>query len=154
MKSWKGDHGFEPQIEDVVENDVPPYLLQFEKTTPDPFSASSDSHRRTATLNFDSTIQWASASQCGYLDLQKQLYAYVKGQVAQDHVPSDQDMIDHARVLVYGDNDTWNQTRADIPEWLLHFKLRAGLMSLPDVPGRNVYVGRDQAWYEDLRNYN
>ncbi|MCJ1384078.1 hypothetical protein MMC17_007194 [Xylographa soralifera] len=143
MKDWKGGHGFEPRIEDIVENDVPPYMLQFEKVTPDPFSASSDSHRRTATLNLDSTLLWTSASQCGFLDLQKELDVYIKEQVTKNHVPTDHEIRDRARVLVFGDNDTWNQTRADIPEWLEHFKLRAGLMSLPTVPGRNAYVGRD-----------
>ncbi|MCJ1285642.1 hypothetical protein MMC26_004983 [Xylographa opegraphella] len=145
MKDWKGDHGFEPRIEDIVENAVPPYMIQFEKTTPDPFSAESDSHRRTAILNSDSTIHWTSASQCGYLDLQKQLDSYIKEQIARDHVPTDHEIRDHARVLVFGGDDTWNQTRADIPEWLEHFKLRAGLISLPAIPGRNAYVGRDKA---------
>ncbi|MCJ1392141.1 hypothetical protein MMC18_005008 [Xylographa bjoerkii] len=154
MKDWKGDHGFEPRIEDLVENDVPPYLIQFEKITPDPFSASSDSHRRTATLNSDSTLLWTSASQCGYLDLQKELHVYIKEQVTRDHVPTDHEIRDRARVLVFGDDDTWNQTRADIPEWLEHFKLRAGLVSLPAVPERNAYVGRDKSWYECLRKYN
>ena len=145
MKHWKGDHGFESRIEDIVENAVPPYMIQFEKTTPDPFSASSDSHRRTATLNADATLHWTSASQCGYLDLQKQLNLYIKEQIARDHVPTDHEIRARARILVYGGNDTWNQTRADIPEWLEHFKLRNGLMSLPVAPGRNAYVGCDKA---------
>ena len=146
MKDWKGDHGFEPSIEDIVENALPPYMIQFEKTTPDPFSASCDSYRRTATLNPDSTLHWTSASQCGYLDLQTQLGLYINEQITRDHVPTDHEIRDHARVLVFGGSDPWNQTRADVPEWLEHFKLRTGLVSLPAVPGWNAYVGRDKAF--------
>ena len=54
-------------------------------------------------------------------------------------------MQDHARMLVYGhEDDDWNQTRADLPVWLDPFKKRVGLLALPGVPGKNVFVGAEQ----------
>ena len=141
IEEWKGDAGFEPHIERLVENSIPINTIAFEMKTVEPYSASNDSHRRTATLNADSTIHYSSAAQLDWLGLDDQLYAYVKEQLAKNHVPTDQEIQLQGRILVYGLDDPWNQTRADIPSWLESFKERVGLMSLPSAPGRNVYVG-------------
>lgn len=40
MKDWKGDWGFEPMVLSIVENAIPPWLINDERTTPLPFQAS------------------------------------------------------------------------------------------------------------------
>ena len=153
MCDWKGNHGFSPRVEELVESDIPPYLIQHEKKTPDPFSASNDAHRNMATLNADYSLRWSSA-QTPWLDLAKQLYKYVKEQIASDNVPSDADIKDRARLLVYGDLDDWNQTQADVPEWFEEFKMRAGLVGIEGASGKNAYVGRGMAMEETMRLHN
>ena len=40
MANWKGDWGFDQEILDLIENAVPPWLVDHERRTPNPFSAS------------------------------------------------------------------------------------------------------------------
>lgn len=40
LKDWKGDHEFEPHIENLVTLAIPPYLLEFESQSYSPFSAT------------------------------------------------------------------------------------------------------------------
>ncbi|WQF88842.1 Putative Homeobox domain, Zinc finger C2H2-type [Colletotrichum destructivum] len=40
MASWKGDWGFEDAVFDMVENSVPPYLIEYERFSPFPYQAS------------------------------------------------------------------------------------------------------------------
>ncbi|QKD62996.2 uncharacterized protein FOBCDRAFT_254748 [Fusarium oxysporum Fo47] len=51
MREWKGDRGFDQQIEELVENDMPAFLIGDQRRTMEPFSASRVDHRvDTATL--------------------------------------------------------------------------------------------------------
>ncbi|KAK1634023.1 hypothetical protein BDP81DRAFT_473585 [Colletotrichum phormii] len=43
------------------------------------------------------------------------------------HIPSDDELIYHARWVIFDDDDPWNQTAADISEWLAEFKKGVGL---------------------------
>ncbi|RGP60210.1 c2h2 type zinc finger domain-containing protein [Fusarium sporotrichioides] len=43
------------------------------------------------------------------------------------HVPTDDELRHQARWIAYGDDDPWNQTHADNPEWLQRFKDSVGL---------------------------
>ncbi|KAK1675203.1 hypothetical protein BDP55DRAFT_552832 [Colletotrichum godetiae] len=43
------------------------------------------------------------------------------------HIPSDDELRYHARWVIFDDDDPWNQTAADIPEWLAEFKKGVGL---------------------------
>ncbi|KAF9882210.1 C2H2 type zinc finger domain-containing protein [Colletotrichum karsti] len=40
MANWKGDWGFEEPVLDMVENSVPPYLIEYERFSPFPYQAS------------------------------------------------------------------------------------------------------------------
>ncbi|KAJ3954306.1 hypothetical protein N0V92_009195 [Colletotrichum tropicale] len=40
MANWKGDWGFEEAVLDMVENSVPPYLIEYERFSPFPYQAS------------------------------------------------------------------------------------------------------------------
>ncbi|KAI8657063.1 Homeobox domain-containing protein [Fusarium sp. Ph1] len=45
----------------------------------------------------------------------------------QCHIPTDEELRHQARWIAYGDNDPWNQTHADNPEWLERFKQSVGI---------------------------
>lgn len=51
------------------------------------------------------------------------------------HIPSDAELQNQARWVIYDDDDPWNQTAADNAEWLIRFKRDAGLMPEDDGPG-------------------
>ncbi|KAJ4244945.1 hypothetical protein NW757_010329 [Fusarium falciforme] len=43
------------------------------------------------------------------------------------HVPTDEEIQHYARWIAYNDGDPLNQTVADNPYWLAHFKRKAGI---------------------------
>ncbi|XEV01158.1 hypothetical protein FSHL1_006445 [Fusarium sambucinum] len=45
----------------------------------------------------------------------------------RSHVPTDEELRHQARWIAYGDDDPWNQTHADNPQWLQRFKDSVGL---------------------------
>jgi hypothetical protein len=49
------------------------------------------------------------------------------------HVPSDAEIQHQGRWIMYGEDDPWNQTPADIAEWLWRFKRDVGITSDIDV---------------------
>ena len=138
MKDWVGGHGFERYVEQFVENAIPPSLNALEKTTLDPFSASNASHviQDPTPSGFTSTIH-------SIHHLDEELRAFIKTQVSQGHVPTDMEIQNHARILVYEYDDPWNQTRADLPTWLDQFKKEIGLITVSATHGLNAYVGDD-----------
>jgi hypothetical protein len=51
------------------------------------------------------------------------------------HLPSDAELQNQARWVIYDDDDPWNQTAADNAEWLTRFKRDVGLLPASDGPG-------------------
>jgi hypothetical protein len=57
----------------------------------------------------------------------------------------------HARKVLYGSDDSWNQTAADNPEWLDLFKKAHGLDFIPSaVGGEGFQIPEDLETYGDL----
>jgi hypothetical protein len=52
-----------------------------------------------------------------------------------NQIPTDAEIQNQARWIVYDDDDPWNQTAADNAEWLIRFKRDAGLAPREDGPG-------------------
>lgn len=50
-------------------------------------------------------------------------------------VPSDAELQHQARIIIYDDDDPWNQTSADNAEWLIRFKRDVGLAPQETGPG-------------------
>jgi hypothetical protein len=56
------------------------------------------------------------------------------------HVPSDAELQNQARWVIYDDDDPWNQTAADNAEWLVRFKRDVGLADpTDDGPGLPLF---------------
>ena len=51
------------------------------------------------------------------------------------HHPTDGELQNQARWIIYDDDDPWNQTAADNEEWLLRFKRDCGLLPAESGPG-------------------
>ncbi|KAI5926485.1 hypothetical protein F4810DRAFT_654606 [Camillea tinctor] len=83
-----------------------------------------------------------------YRRLSRELLRFVARTVSarnpESHVPTDQELQYQARWIMYEDDDPWNQTPADNPNWLRQFKHDVGLLdrdpasSLRDLVPKNV----------------
>ncbi|KAJ5701453.1 hypothetical protein N7488_009001 [Penicillium malachiteum] len=127
MGQWKGGWGFEMDVESLVENALPPYLLGQERRTMDPCAISDERHGMEA--------EWTSLGNIApngfdrYTNLRQALLEYVRGQIMTGNYPSDGMIQDEARIIAYADDDPWNQTYADDQIWLDALKHEVGMIS-------------------------
>ncbi|EXJ57354.1 hypothetical protein A1O7_07701 [Cladophialophora yegresii CBS 114405] len=136
MSHWAGDWGFEPYVERLVENAIPPYLIGHERNTMEPYVAramatpSSAEGGLTTGTSAESTEpdQMTKDSNC-WGRLEQELSKFVSQQRTLGQIPSDKDLQDQARMIIYEDNDPWNWTCADNQQWLDTFKYQQGIGS-------------------------
>lgn len=124
MKDWKGCRGLEPAIALRVNNAMPPYLIGVEAADMDPFSASRGTIKKVSS---PSNLTAQRATPTSFESLTARLGDYVR--IARENCLdlSDQALRRQARLILYEDDDSWNQTPADNAEWLQMFKLGYGL---------------------------
>lgn len=121
MKDWKGCRGLEPAIALLVENAIPPYLIGTETQDADPFSASKG-NTKTGFATGDNSL-----APTAFGALTAGLGEYVRtAKIAGDDITDDA-LRRQARLILYGDDDPWNQTPADNSQWLEMFKADYGL---------------------------
>ncbi|KAF4973973.1 hypothetical protein FZEAL_9080 [Fusarium zealandicum] len=91
----------------------------------------------------DNGIEWPTSfflndSNC-YRRLGRELTRFVMSAMSprnpNSHVPTDGELQHQARWIMFSDDDPWNQTPADNPQWLEEFKKDAGLASLESPSG-------------------
>ncbi|PKY02009.1 hypothetical protein P168DRAFT_328997 [Aspergillus campestris IBT 28561] len=125
MDQWKGDWGFEPDVERLVTHAMPPYLLGQERRTMDPWKISE------ALQSVEDELPSLNANVPNafnrYTGLRDALLAYLRDQAAMSINPSDQMIQDHARQVAYEGNDYWNSTYADDLRWLEALRREAGI---------------------------
>ncbi|CZT01132.1 related to monocarboxylate transporter 4 [Rhynchosporium graminicola] len=85
MADWKGDWGFEPQVLDIIENGMPPYLIHDERNSMNPFEASKEVASDEKTLEDKIKIG---------------LVEYVHDAVMKGAAPTDVDLLIEARSIV------------------------------------------------------
>ncbi|RAL00817.1 homeobox protein meis [Aspergillus ibericus CBS 121593] len=129
MKQWTGDWGFEPAVQRLVENALPPYLVGREWHTPDPWRTSDVLGMPGEEEDEEIPFHWDVPNALDrYYNVHRDLLAYIRDQMAAGMRPSDQMIQDRARVFAYESDDPWNQTYADDPFWLEMVKQEAGLV--------------------------
>ena len=137
MTEWKGDWGFEPHIQKMVENAIPPYLIGEDRNSMDPFLASRQRRVPGSTAGTDSSAPGLPVpldANC-FERLERELSSFVTGMRMRGEVPRDEIIQAEARKIVYGNGgDAWDQTCADNPTWLAVFKHNMGLCDIPNVP--------------------
>ncbi|KAJ3531583.1 hypothetical protein NM208_g8816 [Fusarium decemcellulare] len=160
IREWKGDRGFDQQIDDLVENDMPVFLIGDQRQTMEPFSASRVDHR-TEALDLSGIGPFSSDEASpgvvrpssnqleaphithSYRNTERLLLKYVSEEIAQGRVPSDRLLQKRMSEIMYGPDNAWDPTWADNPQWLDMFRKKAGLISLPLSGGKNAFVGYD-----------
>ncbi|ETI25607.1 hypothetical protein G647_02381 [Cladophialophora carrionii CBS 160.54] len=158
MAHWAGDWGFEPYVERLVENAIPPYLIGHERNTMEPYVARAMATPSSATEGGLTTGTSAESTEPDQITkdsncwgrLEQELSKFVSQQKALGQIPSDKDLQDQARMIIYEDNDPWNWTCADNQQWLDTFKYSQGIgnttgatvasKSLAEVPILAPYV--------------
>ncbi|KAM3425075.1 hypothetical protein BST61_g7042 [Cercospora zeina] len=176
MSDWKGCRGLDPAVAAQVTNAMPPYLIGIESVSPNPFSASNraswrelpggnaeesaehsmlgalgeDSGRHSDVTNAHCDGYGSTKATCWEI-LTVRLGKYAKQMADQGIQMTDEMLQRQARVVLYGSDDTWNQTAADNPEWLDLFKKAHGLNFIPSAIGeQGSQVPEDLETYGDL----
>ncbi|KAJ5337824.1 hypothetical protein N7452_004552 [Penicillium brevicompactum] len=116
MAQWQGDWGFDSYVQSCVENAIPPYVIEYERRTPN-FQTSTQAQKNNTIPMFPKPNSRLFAH----------LTAYIHAQGAQSIIPSDQMIREEARRIVYGCDDPWNHTCADNFFWLKVLKRYCGL---------------------------
>lgn len=168
MSQWKGCRGLDPAVAAQVTNAMPPYLIGIEAVSPNPFSATSRNHcnahatevvaraeaqegPRDRTVGGNDAEQNQTTMATCWEILTVRLGKYANDMAAKGIVLTDEMLQSYARKVLYGSDDSWNQTAADNPEWLDLFKKAHGLDFIPSaVGGEGSQIPEDLETYGDL----
>lgn len=129
MSHWTGDWGFQPHVDRLVENSMPPYMIAQDRATMDPFSANA--MLQEINMLADSHDLHIRDANC-YRRLERLLSQYVKDLLEAGIMPSDKMLQDQGRRIIFDDDDPWNQTSADNAQWLEIFKHENSLGEMVD----------------------
>lgn len=166
MSQWKGCRGLDPAVAAQVTNAMPPYLIGIEAVSPNPFSATNRNHSNThaqevaGRAGMQEGVPFVTSSSNDHDNSTKatcwEILTVRLGKFANDMagkgiVLTDEMLQSHARKVLYGSDDSWNQTAADNPEWLDLFKKAHGLDFIPSaVGGEGSQIPEDLETYGDL----
>lgn len=138
MSKWQGTWGFEPYVDRLVENAMPPFIIAEDRISVNPFVAtrrtsSTSSEAQTCGRNMSSSAtgsspndmnaqdQWYADSNC-WRRCEMLLSKYIQEERVAGRVPTDAQLQVYARRVIYGDDDPWNQSPADNKQWLALIK--------------------------------
>jgi hypothetical protein len=124
MKDWTGCRGLEPAIALLVQNAMPPYLIGADTTAIVPFSATKLSRETNVLAREPTTFEFLTEHLGQFVKLARETGVTLTDELLQRE----------ARCIVYGDDDPWNQTAADNPQWLNLFKQGHSIMPTNDQP--------------------
>ncbi|ERF75297.1 hypothetical protein EPUS_00089 [Endocarpon pusillum Z07020] len=129
MSAWAGGWGFEPHVAKLVENSVPPYMNATERSSMDPFvaKATTPGSAEETNLTFATTAPSTLADSNCWRRLEQVLSGYITQHKAMGHIPTDKELQDQGRLIVFDDDDPWNQTAADNEQWLATLKFQHGI---------------------------
>lgn len=165
MTSWRGCRGLDPAVAAQVTNAMPPYLIGTESKSPVPYSATNRSTWRMSSfgaheytsgvLQTDHETVAESHNSAGRATcweiLTVRLGKYANEMTRKGETITDEMLQAAARRFLYDDDDAWNQTAADNPEWLDLFKKAHGLDIIPSrIGGQGHQIPQDLETYGDL----
>ena len=139
MKDWKGCRGLDPKVAAQVARAMPPYLIGQEAVSPIPFSATNATSLKCCmnyepeylSQHFEAFPDCPSPRNTQKMTcweiLTVRLGRFALEKMGEGVTPSDEMLQAHARRLLYDNDDPWNQTAADNPDWLKLFKKAHGL---------------------------
>ncbi|KAH6716327.1 hypothetical protein BKA61DRAFT_642873 [Leptodontidium sp. MPI-SDFR-AT-0119] len=126
MADWKGDWGFEPQVLDIIENGMPPYLIHDERNSMNPFEASKKVAKDEKSLE-------------DYVKIG--LMEYVHDAVLQGGIPTDADLLVEARMIVHKADDAAFGKKHPEESWFRDLFLLSGTTEeeMPERPASPNY---------------
>jgi hypothetical protein len=139
MREWAGGWGFEPFVERLVENAIPPYLIAQERASMNPYVArpndtSPSAHESNLTFGTSAPVsdeyQIVADRHC-WRRLEQGLSAFIVQQKQLGIIPTDTELQAKGRMIIYNDEDPWNQTAADNAQWLECLKQQHGIAPQP-----------------------
>ncbi|EEU38455.1 uncharacterized protein NECHADRAFT_88613 [Fusarium vanettenii 77-13-4] len=104
MADWKGDWGFDHDVNEMIENAIPPYLIHYEQTSPLPFSVTQGP-AGTPT----------SAYELIKLELECYMYGYLD---AHGRLPSDHELQCEGCSIIFGAKVASGHPVPPAPSWL------------------------------------
>ncbi|KAI8716861.1 hypothetical protein NCS52_00980700 [Fusarium sp. LHS14.1] len=104
MADWKGDWGFDHDVNDMIENAIPPYLIHCEQTSPLPFSVTQGPAGSPT-----------SAYELIKLELEYHMYDYLD---AHGRLPSDDELQCEGCTIILGAEATSGHHVPPAPSWL------------------------------------
>ncbi|KAI3541412.1 homeobox and C2H2 transcription factor [Colletotrichum filicis] len=114
--------------------DFPPSMEATDQVIPmerDLVQGQSERSEASLELADSAALVFQNESNC-YRRLARELSRYVSSALSPrnpaKHLPSDEELQNQARWIMYEDDDPWNQTPADNPDWLRDFKRTVGLL--------------------------
>lgn len=152
MSSWTGEHDFPPDFAALVANALPPYLIASESHSCIPFSATNcDVQDHFAQISSRAVVDAADETEASTIAapqvssvalplraiapgvapeqlslftqvLTLHLSRFAQEQIRRGVVPSDEMFQRESRRVLYDSDDSWNQTIADNPEWMMAFR--------------------------------
>ncbi|KAI9804176.1 MAG: hypothetical protein M1825_001578 [Sarcosagium campestre] len=154
MSDWRGDWGFEPHVLELLEDAIPPYLIDYDRQSPFPFSATRAKFPTTAPERADLEFpeRPGNTDHTCYKLFERVLAEWTRQQLRQGIHPSDEMLQSQGRRILFENTDAWDQTAADNPIWLEQFKLTHGLMAKPEclqsLDGNlaSLDLGTDEGW--------
>ncbi|RMD41644.1 hypothetical protein DV735_g3482, partial [Chaetothyriales sp. CBS 134920] len=155
MTSWHGEHGFDPEIAARVRHAMPPYLIGAESQSLIPFSATNrgardhfaqissrvsqsrdpsaidtgdvQQHEAFPPGGADPGMSQSSTNPEAFTDLlMRHLSRYAHEQEKRGINVTNEMFQEESRRVLYSCEDSWNQTVADNPEWLVAFRRQHG----------------------------
>ncbi|EEU38797.1 uncharacterized protein NECHADRAFT_21662, partial [Fusarium vanettenii 77-13-4] len=104
MADWKGDWGFDHDVNEMIENAIPPYLIHCEQTSPLPFSVTQGPAGSPT-----------SAYELIKLELEYYMYDYLD---AHGRLPSDDELQCEGCTIILGAEATSGHHVPPAPSWL------------------------------------
>lgn len=127
MGEWTGGWGFDPEVACHVADAMTPFMIEAERAKPLPWSVEKGDVNMYDDLQREHGKGPQGSSSKGWEVMGAVLSDYVTQCRERGEEITDQRLQKYARQCLYGSDDTWNQTRADDPQWLALFKERLGL---------------------------
>ncbi|KAM3088387.1 hypothetical protein ACMFMG_000032 [Clarireedia jacksonii] len=128
MADWKGDWGFEPQILNIVENGMPPYLIHEERNTMKPFEASQ------ILLEAEPTVENL---------IKSGLIQYLNDKVPYGITPTDAELVNVARQIIRNLDAVADTQRDAESSWLRDLILGAADTQENNLSAENLQKAND-----------
>ena len=151
VKDWKGDWGFEPHIQCLVENASRPSSIAIHPESMNPYESFSSVQVGPEDMFENPPIPGIDlhGAPDSFDHISMKLKTFIQRRMKDGIVPTDEDLQSHARMILYGNDDPSNRTEVDNPTYLEQLKRDCGLLSPNDL----IFDGLDMQFPEAITRF-